>query len=169
MVTNPTEAGGDRSVNADSRTTQTERNLPLPTLSRLQDTGRTVSPDQEDLRGRLVKDPTGRAVGRIEHLLIDHAEGKVRFLEIASGGLLHLGEAKSFVPVEAIERITEDEVVISPTLERVAAAATYDPDLVVSDARYFFDLYPYFGYEHAEWVAPWISSWPGTKRWNGPR
>lgn len=156
-------------MNADSHTTQTERTLPLPMLRRLQDSGRTIAPDQEDLRGRVVKDPTGREVGRIEHLLIDDIERKVRFLEIASGGLLHLGEAMSFLPVEAIERITTDEVFISPTLERVAEAATYDQDLVASDARYFFDLYPYFGYEHAEWVAPWISSWPSTKRWNRPR
>lgn len=118
----------------------------VPALSRLHDIGQTVSASAEDIRGRMVKDKDGQDVGKIEHLLIDDAEQKVRFLEVASGGFLHLGETKSFIPVEAITRIDADAVHISPTGEHVAGAPSYDPDLVLADSGYFFDLYPYYGY-----------------------
>ncbi len=98
-------------------------------------------------RGRMVKDKNGEDVGKIEHLLIDDAEQKVRFMEVASGGFLHLGETKSFIPVEAITRIDPDAVHISATREHVAGAPRYDPDLVLAEARHLFDLYPYYGYE----------------------
>lgn len=119
----------------------------VPALSRLHDSGQTVSASAEDIRGRMVKDKNGQDVGKIEHLLIDDVEQKVRFMEVASGGFLHLGETKSFIPVEAITRIDADAVHISPTREHVAGAPRYDPDLVAADSGYFVDLYPYYGYE----------------------
>ena len=118
----------------------------MPSLSRLHDIDRTVSASDEDIRGRMVKDKDGRDIGKIEHLLIDDAEQKIRFMEIASGGFLHLGETKSFIPVEAITRITADDVYISPSREHVAGAPRYDPDLVANDPGYLLDLYPYYGY-----------------------
>jgi hypothetical protein len=89
-------------------------------------------------------------------------------MEIASGGFLGLGETNSFIPVEAITRITDDDVYISPTREHVAGAPRYDPDLVLADADYFpgdylLGLYPYYGYEGFQGVAPWISSWPSPR------
>lgn len=119
----------------------------VPTLSRLHDIGQTVSGSDEDIRGRMVKDKNGQDIGKIEHLLIDDAEQKVRFMEVASGGFLHVGETKSFIPIEAITKIAEDAVYISPTREHVAGAPSYDPDLVLADSGYFSDLYPYYGYE----------------------
>lgn len=139
----------------------------MPTLSRLHGRGETVSGSDDDIRGRMVRDTNGQDVGKIEHLLIDNHEQKVRFMEVASGGFLHLGETKSFIPVEAITRIDADVVHISPTREHVAGAPTYDPDLVAADTDpisgdYFSSLYPYYGYE-GEAVAPWITSWPYPK------
>ncbi len=139
----------------------------MPALSRLHDSGQTVAGSDEDIRGRMVKDKDGEDIGKIEHLLIDNREQKVRFMEVASGGFLHLGETKSFIPIEAITRIAADAVHISPTREHVAGAPTYDPDLVAADTDpifgdYFSSLYPYYGYED-EAVAPWITSWPYPK------
>ena len=119
----------------------------VPALSRLHDIDETVAGSDEDIRGRMVKDKDGRDIGKIEHLLIDDAEQKVRFMEVGSGGFLGLGETKSFIPVEAITRITADDVYISPSREHVAGAPRYDPDLVANDPGYFSDLYPYYGYE----------------------
>lgn len=118
----------------------------VPRLSRLGDHDKTVSSSDEDIRGRMVKDRDGQDVGRIEGLLIDDAEHKVRFMEVASGGFLGFGESRSFVPVEAITRITDDEVYISHTREHVVGAPPYDPDLVAAHSDYFFGLYPYYGY-----------------------
>jgi sporulation protein YlmC with PRC-barrel domain len=117
-----------------------------PTLTRLGDTDRTVSSSDEDIRGRLVKDKDGLDLGEIHGLMVDAVEGKVRFMEVASGGFLGFGESTSFIPVEAITRITADTVQISHTRAHVAGAPRYDPSLVAADAHYFFNLYPYYGY-----------------------
>jgi hypothetical protein len=120
----------------------------VPTLSRLHDSDETIASSDEDIRGRMVKDKDGRDIGKIEHLLIDDVEQKVRLMEIASGGFLHLGERKSYIPVEAITRITEHEVFISHTADHVAAAPPYDPDLVATPSADFWGLYPYYGYAY---------------------
>lgn len=41
---------------------------------------------------------------------MDPQENKVRFLVLASGGFLGIGETNSFIPVDAISRITPDKV-----------------------------------------------------------
>lgn len=117
-----------------------------PTLSRLRENDKTVSGSDEDIRGRMVKDKDGQDLGKIEGLMIDDVEHKVRFMEVATGGILGFGQQKSFIPVEAITRIAADEVHIDRTREHVAGAPPYDPAVVTEDAGYFFDLYPYYGY-----------------------
>lgn len=117
-----------------------------PTLSRLRDNEKTVSGSDQDIRGRMVKDKDGQDLGKIEGLMIDDVEHKVRFMEVATGGVLGFGGRKSFIPVEAITLITADEVHIDRTREHVAGAPPYDPTVVSEDARYFFGLYPYYGY-----------------------
>jgi len=118
----------------------------VPRLTRLRDTDQTVSSSDEDIRGRMAKDKDGHDLGTIEGLLIDDAERKVRFMEVGSGGFLGLGESKSLIPVEAITRMTPDEVYIGHTREHVAGAPRYDPELVHTELEYFFNLYPYYGY-----------------------
>jgi hypothetical protein len=118
----------------------------VPQLVRLRDTDQTVSSSDEDIRGRMAKDKDGRDLGTIEGLLVDEAERKVRFMEVASGGFLGLGESKSLIPVEAITRVTPDAVYIGHTLEHVAGAPRYDPELMHTELEYFFNLFPYYGY-----------------------
>lgn len=115
-----------------------------PTLTRLHDNDETVASAADDIRGRMVKDKDGREVGKIEHLLIDD-ERKVRAMEVASGGFLHIGERKSYIPVEAITKITDQEVFISPTAEHVAGAPPYDPDLVAIPSEDYGRLSSYYG------------------------
>ena len=67
----------------------------VPTLTRLRDTDRTVSNSNEDIRGRMAKDKDGHDLGTIEGLLVDDAERKVRFMEVASGGFLGLRRRRS--------------------------------------------------------------------------
>jgi hypothetical protein len=118
----------------------------VPQITRLRDTDQTVSSSDEDIRGRMARDKDGHDLGTIEGLLIDEAERKVRFMEVASGGFLGLGESKSLIPVEAITRMTPDGVYIGHTREHVAGAPRYDPELVHSELEYFFNLSPYYGY-----------------------
>ena len=124
--------------------------LANPTLRKLQDLDRTVAIPAEDIRGRMVKDKDGHDLGTIDGLLVDAVGQKVRFMEIATGGILGLGQTKSLIPVEAITRVTNDEVSISHTREHVAGAPAYDPKLVREDSTYISGLYPYYGYEGDE-------------------
>ncbi len=115
------------------------------TLSKLSDTGKTVDSAANDIRGRKVKDKDGEDLGKVHDLLIDNSEGKVRFLLVEHGGFLGMGETKSFIPVDAISKITEDEVFINQTREHVAGAPGYDPDLI-NDRVYHAGIYSYYGY-----------------------
>lgn len=131
-----------------------------PTFSRLRDNAKTVSSSDEDIRGRVVKDKDGQDLGKIEGLMIDDLDQRVRFMEVATGGLLGFGERKSFIPVEAITQITADEVHIDRTRAHVAGAPSYDPAVVTEDAGYFFSLYPYYGYQGSMGFIPTISGYP---------
>jgi sporulation protein YlmC with PRC-barrel domain len=115
------------------------------TLSKLSDSGRTVSPSADDIRGRTVKDKDGKDLGKVHDLLIDDQQNKVRFLLVEHGGFLGLGETKSFIPVDAITKITADDVFINHTREHVATAPRYDPDLA-SDRSYPASIYDHYGY-----------------------
>ncbi len=114
------------------------------TLSKLSDTNMTVKTSDEDIRGRTVKDKDGNDVGKVDDLLIDGRDQKVRFLQVETGGFLGLGETKSFIPVDAITRITKDDVHINQSRAHVASAPRYDPGL--AQRAYHRSLYDYYGY-----------------------
>ncbi len=115
------------------------------TLSALSDSSQTIENPEDDLRGRNVKDKDGHAVGRVDDLLIDDEQGKVRFLRVEHGGLLGFGATQSFVPVDAISRIADKEVFIDHSREHVADAPPYDPELV-DKLPFYNSLYGYYGY-----------------------
>src|SRR5664279_113062 len=133
-----------------------------PTLSRLRDNAKTVSSSDQDIRGRMVKAKDGQDLGKIEGLMIDNVEHRVRFMEVATGGFLGFGEQKSFIPVETITRITADEVHIDRTRAHVAGAPNYDPAVVTDDAGYFFSLYPYYGYAGYMGFFPTTTGYPSV-------
>jgi sporulation protein YlmC with PRC-barrel domain len=115
-------------------------------LSRLADSGETIANGDEDVRGRDVLDKDGEQIGKVEGLLIDNQERKVRFLIVEHGGFLGFGQTKSFIPVDAVTRITADEVCIDQHGAHVAGAPAYDPDLAVPNRPYFGGLFGYYGY-----------------------
>jgi sporulation protein YlmC with PRC-barrel domain len=115
------------------------------TLIKLSDSGQTIADSGQDIRGRTVKDKAGNDVGRVDDLLIDDEEHKVRFLRVEHGGILGFGETKSFIPVDAITRITAHEVFIDHSREHVASAPRYEPELV-HDLRYYGSIYDHYGY-----------------------
>jgi sporulation protein YlmC with PRC-barrel domain len=114
----------------------------VATLSKLSDSDQTIANRGDDVRGRKVKDKVGHEVGRVDDLLIDDKERKIRFLRVEHGGLFGFGQTKSFIPVEAITRITDGDVFIGHSREHVAGAPVYDPDLV-DDLPYYSVLYGY--------------------------
>ena len=114
-------------------------------LVKLGDTDLTVADSAEDIRGRKVVDRQGDEIGHVDALLIDDRESKVRFLRIASGGFLGIGEQTFLIPIDAVTRVTDDQVTIDQTRERVAGAPVYDPDLAYGH-DYYGGLYGYYGY-----------------------
>src|SRR5918998_1796193 len=100
------------------------------TLLRLSDTDLTLADQSEDIRGRKALDMADGGLGKIDDLLIDEREHKVRFLQVASGGFLGLGTTKFLLPVDAIMRITPDAVYINQTRRKTSGAPPFDPDLV---------------------------------------
>lgn len=115
------------------------------TMMRLGDSDQRLADPTQDIRGRKVVDRDGHEVGKVDDLLIDTERKKVRLLRVEHGGFLHLGATPLFIPVEAVERVTDDEVGIDRSRTQVADAPRYDPDLVDED-KYFTDLYGYYGY-----------------------
>jgi len=114
------------------------------TLHRLGETGLTVSFPEEDVRGRNIVDRAGEELGTVDDLLVDDAEYKVRFLQVASGGVLGLGAQKVMIPVDAISRITDEAVHVDLERERVAGAPHYDP--TITRDTYWEEVYGYYGY-----------------------
>jgi len=118
-------------------------------LVRLSDTELTVADPAEDIRDRQVIDRDGEEIGEVDDLLIDEADKRVRFLEVASGGFLGLGKTKFLLPVEAITRISDDTVYVSQTRQHIAGAPHYDPDLIhqeASEGGYYEGVYRHYGY-----------------------
>ena len=130
------------------------------TLLRLRDTDLTVTPDA-DVRGRDVIDRHGEDIGHVDDLLVDAEHERVRFLQVAAGGFLGLGERKFLIPVDAVTEVEGDRVRVDQARERVIDAPRYDPE-VVSEREYWGDLYGYYGYTpfwapgYAAPAHPWV-------------
>jgi sporulation protein YlmC with PRC-barrel domain len=114
------------------------------TLVKLRDSDQTVADRENDIRGRRVVDKDHQPLGKVDALLVDEKDNKIRFLEVASGGFLGLGEAKSFIPVDAITKITQDEVHISQSADNVAGAPSYDPALE-NQTPFWENTYGHYG------------------------
>jgi len=126
------------------------------TLFKLSETEEIVRQPDEDIRGRDVRDRDGEELGTVKDLLVDGAENRVRFMEVASGGFLGIGKDTTLIPVDAITSITEDEVRIDQTRERVAGAPAYDPELVRRQEDYggFLEYYGFMPFWGGGYVYP---------------
>ncbi len=100
-----------------------------------------------DVRGRRVLDKADADIGHVDDLLVDDREHKVRFLRVAAGGFLGLGETKFLIPVHAITTLDDKVVHVDQTRDHVASGPRYDPELM--DEPHLGDVYGYYGY------APW--------------
>jgi len=116
-----------------------------PSIVKLGETDQTVSDPAEDIRGRNVLDKDGEEIGKVEALMIDDRENKVRFLQVSAGGFLGIGDHKFLIPVDAITRLDDDEVHVDQTRDRVAEGPKYDP-AVVQETNYYDNAYSHYGY-----------------------
>ncbi|SDS89036.1 PRC-barrel domain-containing protein [Actinoplanes derwentensis] len=116
---------------------------PVGTLTPLSDTGQIIANPDQDVRGRSVVDSDGEKIGTVADLLVDTAGNHVRFLRVEHGGILGFGAASSFVPVEAIREVNDDEVFVASSKEHIAGGPRYDPEFVDHRA-YYEDVYGHY-------------------------
>lgn len=123
------------------------RTLPRA-LERLSESSLVVADSAEDVRGRKVLDSAGSEIGSVEDLMIDGQERKVRFLLVAAGGFLGIGEKMFLVPVDALADVSDDEVRIAAERERVTGGPEYQPSLVDEEelTRHYGRAYEWYGY-----------------------
>ena len=96
-------------------------------LVRLGDSDFVPANPEDDLRGKDVCDPHGQRMGSVEDLYVDRQEREVRYLEVGAGGFLGIGERRFLVPVEAVTRVSEDQVIVEPErTERAKGSAPFD-------------------------------------------
>lgn len=114
-------------------------------LVKLGESNLTVEDPAEDIRNRDVLDRDGEKIGTVDGLYLDPDERRVRFMEVASGGFLGIGEQHVLIPVDAITRIDQDHVHINQSRQFIASGPTYDPKLV-KDTAYWSNLYSYYGF-----------------------
>ncbi len=114
-------------------------------LIRLSNSNQMLGDPAADIRGRTVRDRDGEVLGRIDDLLIDPVEHRVRMLLVEHGGILGFKTTSWYVPIEAIRAIDDEVVHVTEPRQIVAEAPIYDPELV--DATDFYnDLYRHYGY-----------------------
>lgn len=113
-------------------------------LEKLKDSGLELADPSQDIRGRSVVDPSGALIGYVSGLFIDEQERKVRMLEVRVGDFLGIGGQHVLCPVDAITTVTEDQVKVNQTRERVVQSPAYDPEIVTSPNNH--DFFPYYGY-----------------------
>ena len=116
------------------------------TLVKLSDLDHVIADPDDDIRGRTVRDANGEDLGKVDDLLVDAKQRKVRFLRVESGGVLGIGATPSFIPIEAVTDVDE-EVHINQSANTVADAPRYDPELVERPQTDYYDrVYGYYGY-----------------------
>ena len=116
-------------------------------LETVGDSDLTLANSGEDIRGRKVLDQTGEEIGDVGALMIDRDEARVRFIRVAAGGFLGIGEKTFLVPVDAITAITDDHITVDQTRDHVVSGPEYDPGVVRDQGEsYWADTYAHYGY-----------------------
>lgn len=114
-------------------------------LVKLSDSDQMLTDPAEDIRGRKVIDRDGSDLGKVDDLLIDASERKVRMLRVEHGGIFGIGATASFIPLDAVTDVRDDVVHVSQSRDHIGEAPGYDPDLVDANEAYA-ELYKHYGY-----------------------
>jgi sporulation protein YlmC with PRC-barrel domain len=115
-------------------------------LQNLNDTDLSLADPSQDIRDRKVFDCHGDEIGHVSDLFIDEAGRKVQMVEVRAGGFLGLGARHFLLPVDAITRVTKDELQVSETRERVVNSPVYDPSLINTAAPTQTTWEPFYNY-----------------------
>lgn len=115
------------------------------TLVKMSDTALTIADPNDDVRGRKVLDRDGEEIGEVDDLLLDDQEYRVRFLQIAHGGFLGIGEDHFLVPVDTVTQVDADQVHIDRARSDMSNIPGYDPALAETP-EYYRGIYDWWDY-----------------------
>lgn len=113
----------------------------------------------QDVRGLHVYDSNGEQIGSVENLYVDEEKREVRFLDVAAGGFLGIGEKHFLIPVEAVTEVGEDSLTVDRSRQKVVDSPPFDTS-VMPRASYQRDIYDYYGYSPRRPDAG-PGAWPG--------
>ncbi len=100
---------------------------------------------QQDLRSRRVFDKAGEEIGNVRDLLVDGANGHIRFLVVVADHTLDTKLREFAIPVDAIARLERDRLFLEHLRERVLSGPLYDP-AEPPPPDYWDGLSAYYGY-----------------------
>lgn len=95
----------------------------------LRDSGMKFKDPTKDVRGRDVIGNDGKKLGMIDDLLMDDKHSRIRFIQIAHGGILGFGQDQFILPVNTITKIEERQVHVARSLEDIERESQYLPEL----------------------------------------
>jgi sporulation protein YlmC with PRC-barrel domain len=130
--------------------------LPAGSVHHLKDSDLRLADSRADIRDFQVVDRDGERLGKVEDLLVDDREQKVRFIEVGTGGFLGLGKKRFLLPVESVGEIRGELVRVNQSRERVTGSPKYRPRL--SERPYLSRVYRYYGYRTPFWDAAYVPS-----------
>ena len=73
---------------------------PTPSVSPPADRGVEIASDS--LVGARVRNPDGRDIGTVKHLMVDPGQGRINAIAIAIGGVMGVGEKTVLVPWQGV-------------------------------------------------------------------
>jgi hypothetical protein len=98
----------------------------------------------EDIRGLEVRDSFGLRIGQVEELLVDATERRLRLLRVRAPSSAGRPGPTRLIPVEAVWRITGDDVSVNRVRAHVEAGPA-DPG-GEPDQRELERVYAHYGY-----------------------
>lgn len=128
-------------------------------LVKLSESELILKDNTQDVYGYDVFDEEGEQIGSVEDLYVDEEERKVRFLDVAAGGFLGIGEKHFLIPVEAVTEVSDNSLKVDHSREKVVDSPPFDTS-VVPQASYQRDIYDYYGYSPGRLDAE-PGAWPG--------
>lgn len=119
---------------------------PSANLLSLSENPVTLEDASADVRGFQVYDRDGENIGKVDDLLVDDDERRVRFLNVKSGGFLGFGGDTHVIPIDAITRVEEDEVHIDQSREHVDGSPAFGTDVNLDARETYEGIYRHYGY-----------------------
>lgn len=101
-----------------------------------------------DPSGITAVDRMGEEVGTVDDALVDPASLRTAFLMVSDGGVLGVGRHMRLVPLDAVERLDNQLVVIDRDRDLIQAAPAYRDDFSEDDREnHYLAVYDLYGVE----------------------